>query len=1389
MAGRNIKPGPNSLDSSVADKMHSNTLKRHPKMDLSRNDLLQLLSYLEGELQARDIVIATLRAEKAKQLLYQAKYGRVGLCDPFTALQRDSDNLKDNTFDESAIKSMYDNQLAQLENLIATQRKAQLKMREQLTAAEKRYHKVCAELEEEKRKHAQDTAQGDDVTYMLEKERERLRQEIEFEKSQTKKMEKDLKKTLANLEEERANSAKHKQVALLLIKERKNLIEKMLLERKKHSQMDQLLNDEKNKTMNMAEGLMQESKKSLQMEAAMEKQFSEFDMEREQFRKKLAQEENRNGELQVQIESLKAQLESLKKQLMERSGSRDVFQSMDVQTSGLHTKTSSEKTGNQLMSSPLPISVPGNPGLAKSTVKSTKPVVSENNIRIMTEPSEREANLSPRQSLSPVEGSAWRSVRHGSPQASLDRTVITLQGASDSHGKLETRVAPVGAVSSEKNVSEIYQTPKVSVSSGSMASVVTSGGRISVHVGSGGGGQAVSTNVQSSPRKVVTVGRGVPPPLPPNKPVLASSPTSLSKPATPPKAVATIMKDRGGGGGSFEVGSPTSQPGLKAVQIPINVVHTTSAGSASGSRTPKQDGSPIRKPTQFTATTNSLDALQPESQTDKATPFSTSQLSASLPDSFDFLGPEMADLQQLLVSMVTDSSNPSGMKKQKTEASCVGSSPLFSSSSSSPQSSLSTLATSISFELPSSPIHKYAANGNLESLRKLILELDADVNLPMKDGTTPIHCAAEAGQEKCLNLLLSNGGNSNSLRDDQYSPVHAAARMGHYGCLQLLLSNGGNVNMIDQSNWTPLHWATSNGHTNCCHLLLEHGAKLNAFSSSNWSPVHNAVHGGHLDCLKLMLTFRKSQSDVNDIQEVLQMIDKDGWTITHLAALRESPDCLSVIIENCDFDLKMKDRWGRSVIDVSSAKCWEYLSQRDAAQVEQLNGNVASVSVELKCSGSAYERMNGYLIGCVQIGSNSDWQQIEKSVLGVLNDYYKQLNMGLRTKKTSRLDPESSPDAHDQYVLGLTVDSVWNLSLGSCVWTVGNYPVVNPQEIMCNNYIQKITVTLRDAPQSCDSIAYDLLFPVTVLQNYLRLLDQYKSVIFYGPKGTRKTELIKRLAQHIAERETNSGKEVKVIHVHLHKDFSHKDLVRMLKQQGCMVPIKSDQAGSHFPILVLYSLEQVQMSEFLGVLLSHIEHRGHQHAFSYHEMGDVWETYFFSENFYLLAAMNKTRSTGLDLSIQQRFRWVHFRIDIEPMRNFLARWLLRQLIHINGGCVPEPDSQLFKAVEWLVCIWQRLNDGLTKLGLPDVVFGPEIFLSCPIDAKRSVAIYNWLKELWNETIAHVVKAAVLKGTGREPTADGQEKVADTALYILMQRAIIPGCPMSNEGTSMKKPCD
>jgi hypothetical protein len=35
--------------------------QRNPKMELSKNDLLKLVTYFEGEIQARDIAIAAMK--------------------------------------------------------------------------------------------------------------------------------------------------------------------------------------------------------------------------------------------------------------------------------------------------------------------------------------------------------------------------------------------------------------------------------------------------------------------------------------------------------------------------------------------------------------------------------------------------------------------------------------------------------------------------------------------------------------------------------------------------------------------------------------------------------------------------------------------------------------------------------------------------------------------------------------------------------------------------------------------------------------------------------------------------------------------------------------------------------------------------------------------------------------------------------------------------------------------------------------------------------------------------------------------------------------------------------------------------------------------------------
>ncbi|KAK7473797.1 hypothetical protein BaRGS_00034965 [Batillaria attramentaria] len=640
MAARNVKHLPGF---DPPDKMQSSTLKRQPSPDWSKNDLLRLLSYFEGELQARDITIAALKAEKAKQLLYQAKYGRFGLGDPFVALQRDAIGQRDSNFDEAAVKSMYDNQLAQLENLIATQRKAQLKMREQLAGAEKRYHKVCSELEEEKRKHAQDTAQGDDVTYMLEKERERLRQEIDFEKSNSKKLEKDLRRTLAALEEERASAARHKQVALLLLKERKHLIQKLTAEGQRHSQGESTLSDDQLHGEDLA-GLEAESRRSLAMEAALEQQLGEFESERASLREGLSQEQARTRELEAQVEALQRQVQSM--------AARTSLDSIEIKSSVSPQLASQPSPAASSYSSYSPSSVssslgagayssgmnPGSvrpstsfggasPSAASASGRSVAVIGSNTSAPVIRQVPKvktvleggRIGSSSPeREVIHRLTDSPVRKVQYGAGGGGgYSSSPVDRPGASalSSSPRGEARVVTMGSSGADSTVvvggsSSAGGGARVNITPGNSATVVTQGGgKISFHV-------------------------GAPPPIPPNKPNIV--PGAGTKPAPPPKV------------GVMGRGALDSQGGNKTVQIPVNVVTSPASSTSSSPSTSSQssrESSPIRK------------TAQPPHPLEKEVPAVVSPNMASAApgttSSLEFLGPEMANLQELLASLST----------------------------------------------------------------------------------------------------------------------------------------------------------------------------------------------------------------------------------------------------------------------------------------------------------------------------------------------------------------------------------------------------------------------------------------------------------------------------------------------------------------------------------------------------------------------------------------------------------------------------------------------------------------------------------------------------------------------------------------------------------------
>ncbi|NXG31689.1 CT2NL protein, partial [Dromaius novaehollandiae] len=305
---------------------------------LSKPELLTLFSILEGELEARDLVIEALKAQH-RDTFIEERYGKYNISDPLMALQRDFETLKEGNHGEK--QPVCSNPLSILKVVMKHCKNMQERMLSQLAAAESRHRKVILDLEEERQRHAQDTAEGDDVTYMLEKERERLTQQLEFEKSQVKKFEKEQKKLSSQLEEERA---RHKQLSSMLVVECKKATAKAAEEGQKTAELSLKLEKEKSKVSKLEEELASKRKRGLQMEAQVEKQLSEFDIEREQLKAKLNREENRTKALKEEVECLKKSLKELEASCQEHSPAEPVQPRPSMMSRGVATDSPTAKS-------------------------------------------------------------------------------------------------------------------------------------------------------------------------------------------------------------------------------------------------------------------------------------------------------------------------------------------------------------------------------------------------------------------------------------------------------------------------------------------------------------------------------------------------------------------------------------------------------------------------------------------------------------------------------------------------------------------------------------------------------------------------------------------------------------------------------------------------------------------------------------------------------------------------------------------------------------------------------------------------------------------------------------------------------------------------------------
>ncbi|XP_062982959.1 filamin A-interacting protein 1-like isoform X2 [Elgaria multicarinata webbii] len=290
------------IRSPELDKKQRNYSKKSE--DLSRDDLLFLLSVLEGELQAQDEVIGVLKAEKIDLALLEAQYGFVTPKKVLEALQRDAIQAKTTLWQED----IYEKPMGELDKVIEKHKETHRRMLEQLLMVEKSHRQTLYDLEDEKRKHAEYMEKSDEFTNLLEQEQERLKKFIDQDTAYQTKKEKENSKKINKLKEE---LTKLKSFALMVVDEQQRLTEQLSLQTQKIQDLT-ITAEQAHEKLSIAETKAQEEEqKALRLEAELQAQTNKVSQEQEVAMAKLTNEESQNRQLRLKLTALSRQIDEL----------------------------------------------------------------------------------------------------------------------------------------------------------------------------------------------------------------------------------------------------------------------------------------------------------------------------------------------------------------------------------------------------------------------------------------------------------------------------------------------------------------------------------------------------------------------------------------------------------------------------------------------------------------------------------------------------------------------------------------------------------------------------------------------------------------------------------------------------------------------------------------------------------------------------------------------------------------------------------------------------------------------------------------------------------------------------------------------------------------------
>uniref|UniRef100_A0A7N6BFP3 RHD domain-containing protein n=1 Tax=Anabas testudineus TaxID=64144 RepID=A0A7N6BFP3_ANATE len=172
--------------------------------------------------------------------------------------------------------------------------------------------------------------------------------------------------------------------------------------------------------------------------------------------------------------------------------------------------------------------------------------------------------------------------------------------------------------------------------------------------------------------------------------------------------------------------------------------------------------------------------------------------------------------------------------------------------------------------LRQTPLHLAVITRQVKAV-EMLLSAGADPSLLDKDGRTPLHLAALAGDNSMLRYLLAhlNECHGHLINSPDYhglNPLHLAVRRDGERTLRLLVEGGANVDAAEQkSGNTALHLAVRESLFKvACTLITELKADVNAVTFGGNTPLHLAASLGSPSLCSMLIAAGADKNVEND---------------------------------------------------------------------------------------------------------------------------------------------------------------------------------------------------------------------------------------------------------------------------------------------------------------------------------------------------------------------------------------------------------------------------------------------------------------------------------------------------------------------------------------------